>query len=125
MSFDWSEYLRLAQELLGQNVYPAGQEARQRAAASRAYFAAFCEARNRLLAEGHHLPKGYDVHKAVREQFRASSDKMRKKISQDLHRLRTDRNKADYDDHVQGLAAMAIADVQLSQAVIQKIAALP
>jgi hypothetical protein len=40
MSFDWSEYFSLAQELVGQPATPAGQEARLRSALSRAYYAA-------------------------------------------------------------------------------------
>ena len=45
MSFDWSEYLKLAQELAGQTGNPASQEARLRAAVSRAYYAVFCISR--------------------------------------------------------------------------------
>ncbi|MBC7259155.1 MAG: HEPN domain-containing protein [Chloroflexi bacterium] len=124
MSFDWSEYLRLAQELVGQDVRPAGQEARLRAAISRAYYAAFCEARNCLLAEGRHLSTGHDVHRAVREEFTKSSDKMRRQISQNLDRLRNDRNKADYDDRVRRLADTAVADIELSRSVLEGLARL-
>jgi len=41
MSFDWSEYFSLAQELVGQPATPAGQEARLRSALSRAYMLPF------------------------------------------------------------------------------------
>ncbi len=47
MSFDWSEYLNLAQELAGKATTPASQEAKLRAI-SRAYYAAFVQARNFL-----------------------------------------------------------------------------
>ena len=38
MTFDWSEYLKLAQELAGQTVSPANEEAKLRSSVSRAYY---------------------------------------------------------------------------------------
>ena len=47
MSFHWAEYLDLAYELAGVGVaHPAGAEAHQRAAISRAYYAAYKTALN-------------------------------------------------------------------------------
>ena len=37
MSFDWSQYLNVAKELAGDGTTPANQEAKLRAAISRAY----------------------------------------------------------------------------------------
>jgi len=121
MTFDWSEYLELARELIGQNVAPAGEEARLRAAVSRAYYAAFCKARNHLLAEGCHLPQDGKVHAAVHSEFRQSAEKRRKQIGLDLQRLRADRNRADYDDLVQGLKQTAKVDVTLSERVLKML----
>jgi len=45
MAFDWREYFKLSQFLQGQGV-SFTQEAAFRCAVSRAYYAAFCHARN-------------------------------------------------------------------------------
>ena len=118
--FDWAEYLALAQELVGQQVPPAGQEAHQRAAISRAYYAAFCKARNRLRdKEGHQdIPKSARAHRYVSDPFRNSSDQARNEIGAHLDRLRLDRNKADYDDSVAGIHGMAATDLILAAQVL-------
>ena len=68
MTFDWSEYLKLAQELAGQTVSPANEEAKLRSSVSRAYYAAFCKARNYLRdIEGHSIPSTPEAHRYVRE----------------------------------------------------------
>jgi len=46
MAFDWSEYLALARHLQGQESSRFSQEAALRCSISRAYYAAFCHARN-------------------------------------------------------------------------------
>lgn len=46
MGFDWKEYLILAQFLGGDSGISYSDEAARRAAVSRAYYAAFCFARN-------------------------------------------------------------------------------
>jgi len=125
MNFNWSEYLNLAQELVGQTGTPAGQEARQRSALSRAYYASFCQARNHLRdKEGHSLPGDGQVHVYVRDQFRNSSDLMRNQIGQNLNRLRIDRNMADYDDSVPCLNKKTIIDMELSQQVLSMLSKL-
>jgi uncharacterized protein (UPF0332 family) len=125
MSFDWSEYFNLAQELIGKTATPAGQEARQCSALSRAYYAAFCQARNHLRdKEGHSLPVGGQVHAYVRDQFRNSFDPTRSQIGHDLNRLRIDRNKADYDDSVPRLVTMTTRDMTLAQRVLLMLSKL-
>ncbi|MGH8060007.1 MAG: hypothetical protein ACREOH_22690 [Candidatus Entotheonellia bacterium] len=112
MSFDWGQYLTLAQELVGQDVRSAGQEARQRAAISRAYYAVFCQARNYLRdQQGRQTPVGGQVHAYVRQQFRDSPNPEHNHIGHHLNRLRIDRNKVDYEDTIAGLQLMAQADL--------------
>lgn len=119
MSFDWSEYLSLAQELTRQATTSAMPEAGLRSAASRAYYAAFCRARNHLRdKEKHLLPPGGQAHRYVQDQFKQSPDKLRNRIGHNLNRLRIDRNKADYDDHVVGLSSMTQGDLVLAEQVI-------
>jgi len=119
MGFDWWEYFKLAQDLVGPTGTAAGLEARQRSAISRAYYAAFCQSRNYLRdKEGHSVPSGGQVHAYVQEQFKDSSDALRNQIGHDLNRLRIDRNKADYNDSVQHLDRMCARDLMLAQRVL-------
>ena len=114
MSFDWSEYLTLAHELAGEVSVPSSRESKLRSAISRAYYAAFCRARNHLReTQPHGIPRGPEVHKYVQNQFLSSRDPARKKIGTNLERMRDGRNKADYDDSVPGLDE--IAEVTLTQ----------
>jgi len=125
MSFDWSEYLGLAQELAGQTVSSASQEAKLRAAISRAYYAAFCKARNHLRDHGRHvIPRGGEAHAYVRDQFRNSPDRLRSQIGHNLDRLRRHRNMVDYDDSVSGLMQMTFRDVRLTQRVLSALTTL-
>jgi len=125
MSFDWSEYLNLAQELAGQATGPSSQEAKWRSAISRAYYAAFCEARNHLRdKERHSIPRGVEIHRYVRNQFKKSPDRVRKEVGENLNRLRIDRNKADYDDTVAGLSADTKKALKLAERIISKLGSL-
>jgi uncharacterized protein (UPF0332 family) len=119
MNFEWAEYLNLAKELAGQTVSRAGQEARLRAAISRAYYAAFCKCRNHLRdKEGLHVPSGSKAHQYVRDQFKKSPNKLRKRIGYNLERLRNDRNKADYDDRVVMIDKLTNTDLTLAGKII-------
>lgn len=118
MTFDWLEYLRLAQELAGQVVSPPNQEAKLRSSVSRAYYAAFCMARNYLRdIEGYSIPLGVEAHTYVRDEFKRSSDRVRRKIGNNLDRLRIYRNEVDYDDSVTGLSSTVTMTLMLAQQV--------
>src|SRR5579859_2831912 len=81
MSFNWSEYLSLAQELTSSSGTSPIQEAHLRAAISRAYYAAFCKARNHLIdKQGYIIPGGVNVHRLVVNEFKNSSDVTRKTV---------------------------------------------
>ena len=103
MKFDWSEYFYLAKELA-----ETSEEAELRSAVSRAYYSAFCLARN-YLRDTEQDPqlspnKTYDgnVHQYVAEQFihHQSKSQTMIEIGKDLIRLRKMRNKADYEDTI-------------------------
>lgn len=122
MTFDWSEYLKLAQELAGHIASPVSQEAKLRSSVSRAYYAAFCSARNYLSdTEGRMIPSTGQAHVYVRNEFKSSSDRRRKSIGEDLNRLRVRRNKVDYEDSVRGLSSMVIMTLTLAQQVISRV----
>lgn len=125
MTFDWSQYLNLAKEFLGQPTPPANQEAKMRSAISRAYYAAFISARNYLQeTEGHSIPKTADAHKYVVQQLKQSSDVDRQNIGRNLEKLRRDRNQADYNNSVPELFKISKIAVKRSQRVISQLSNL-
>ena len=108
MSFDWSQYLDVAKELAQQAQKPPLplQEAKYRAAISRAYYSAFGKARNHLryndkIRESAPLVDSngerMNIHQYVREAFMNSSDQDRIEIGANLDRMAKNRNVADYD----------------------------
>ncbi|MGH7596122.1 MAG: hypothetical protein ACREOI_07195 [bacterium] len=122
MSFDWTEYYTLAQELIGTSTAPANTEAKMRAAISRLYYAAFCRARNYLRDhEGLAIPAGSRAHRFVRDTFRNSQDRIRQKVGDRLDKLRVHRNRADYDDAFNSLELFVRANLTWAQIVILTI----
>ena len=109
MSFNWAEYLSVAETLCGMLVSgpPAGIEAHQRAGVSRAYYAGFVLARNRLRdMDRIPIPTTGNVHQFVANQYKNNPDQRRVQIGIDLDRLRRDRNRCDYDDIVNQLPTL-------------------
>ena len=114
MSFDWEEYISLALFLHGYGGSSFTQEAAFRCATSRAYYAAFCYARNYARDQhGFSLTHRPRDHELVRNHFRSRgmSD-----IASKLDELRQWRNICDYDDtifsNIPSLVASAIAEAQ-------------
>ena len=88
MSFDWVDFLTLADALVHDPNSPGPEEASLRSAISRAYYAAFHVARNFGRDRGEFTPTetGQD-HWLVKRHFISSSDRTRQKIGLDLDRL--------------------------------------
>ncbi len=100
MSFNWPYYLDVAQELADQaaEAPPELQEAKYRAAISRAYYAVFCRARHHLNSiDGISEPEYGNIHIHVKEAFKKNPDKSRRHIGYNLDNMRQDRNAADYE----------------------------
>lgn len=96
MSFDWSTYLELADELAMRS-----EESCQRSAISRAYYAAFCSAREKLEDEGKlSRTGGGQDHIRVWNSFQTSGEKTRRRIGQFGNSLKRMRGKADYEDEI-------------------------
>jgi uncharacterized protein (UPF0332 family) len=117
MSFNWSEYLALAQELFDMSPTSAIKEADLRSAISRAYYAAFCQSRDHLIYKDRDpIPYEVNAHEYIVKRFENSSDARRQKIGQLLHHLRSTRNIADYQDvffgDLQGRAKAALAEAR-------------
>lgn len=120
MKFDWQKYLELAQELIEGDT----NEAKQRSSISRAYYAAFCYARNYLRDYLDFKPRNdKNEHQAVIKEFQKYDRKNRKmiEIGNDLSRLRLDRNKADYNDIFMSLGSKAPYALKLAKNIIDKI----
>jgi len=119
MSFPWREYRTLAEALIRARNTFAPPEARYRAAISRAYYAAYCAARNHARdSEGYMpVPTGRD-HSLVAEHYQTGASRTHHKIGQILQRLILDRHLADYDDHIGGnLRTMAQVATQEARQV--------
>lgn len=122
MTFNWADYLSLAEDLAGKTATPS-QDAKFRCSISRAYYAAFCSARNRLRGKGHQIPETAKAHLRVREVFRNRRDSLSKQTASDLDRLRKDRNDADYKDQFPGvLVSQVTVDLSLAARVIKGLA---
>ncbi len=122
MSFDWSDYLSLAESLSQHPEAPGPEEAALRAAISRAYYAAHCTARNFARSRGITLTRTGRDHQLVIDYFKESKDKGRKSIGLWLDRLRDDRNKADYDDTLTGDPRLqAQSSVAQARSVLTKL----
>jgi len=118
MSFNWLQYLGLAQQLAGKAQISATQESRLRSAISRAYYAAFILARNYLRDEESISIPERQSHKFVIEQFKNSSEEVRQTIGKNLARLRFSRNKADYNDNFERLPEETKAMLKLANKTI-------
>ena len=117
MTFDWREYLELAKELAGQVSSGYTQEAAQRSAVSRAYYAAFCWARNYAKAKlGFQPTRKSKDHSLLRDYLRRQG---RLKLASDLKKLSMWRNQCDYDNQVSNLTALVSNAMSLADKAIQ------
>lgn len=127
MSFDWKEYHQLAEHLANGGTHPLPAEAAQRSAVSRAYYAAFCHARN--YAE-RHIPPNF-VRSKKRPLAQRGNDHMelpefylkcdRRGIADPLVRLRDLRNLCDYEDDVKNLLVVVTQSLRRSRAVLDSL----
>lgn len=103
MTFDWADLLTLAKRLQEEGTRNKS-EAALRSAVSRAYFCAFCHARNFARDRQRFVPSySVDDHAAVRRHFR---DRMQAPVAAKLDNLRQWRDSCDYNDYVANLEDM-------------------
>lgn len=112
--FDWRGFLALADELSGRD-----DEASLRSAVSRAYYSAFCSARNWLQEDGAAVPKTSQAHRREWNEFEGHSDVERRRVGQLGNRLRHSRNKADYDNTVNRLEDVALNALVDAEAILE------
>jgi uncharacterized protein (UPF0332 family) len=119
MSFDWRNYLVLAKVLHGNCNTISHEEACLRAAVSRAYYAAFCTARNLACNKGSlSLSNTGQDHKLVMDHYRKDPDLDRRRVGSELKRLRDLRNLADYQNTVTDVEGSVQNAIDASQEVI-------
>lgn len=123
MSFYWPEYLELAKELIkSPNLFSSTEEARIRAAISRAYYAAFKFAFNHLRdSEKLVLPGDRNAHWFVINEFLGRPDEARKIVGSNLERLRRIRNLADYQDNLYSPKRKVEEALELAEMVLNDI----
>ncbi|TAE60432.1 MAG: HEPN domain-containing protein [Nostocales cyanobacterium] len=108
MNFNWLSYLKVAEILLQEENSSSSQEtnlslkeAKIRSSISRAYYSAFCLARNYLRdiekdSELQNLTT--NVHKYVINKLLEAENRELRELGEDLRTLRKMRNSVDYDD---------------------------
>jgi uncharacterized protein (UPF0332 family) len=122
MTFNWTDYLQLAQQLMGQDTL-VSIEAKQRTAISRAYYAAYNEART--LARQHGFRESqFDNHRSLIEHFLSEPLREWRSIGENLRRLRQQRNDADYKLRFDKLDFHARTTVALAKDLLEQIRTL-
>jgi uncharacterized protein (UPF0332 family) len=107
-----------AGESAGGNAKGYSQEAAERSAVSRAYYAAFGCARNYAQnALGFTPQAGSEDHRRLREHFRQQG---LLRLASDLNRLRAWRNACDYERQVAQLSNYVRVGIQLASTIIQE-----
>lgn len=118
MTFDWRDYLGLARALVGQASAGPFTEAVQRTAVSRAYYAAFCFARNYAKTRfGFKQTGGPQDHQKLRELFKQLG---KPQLASRLNQLRSWRNACDYEDQVSNISDMCQSAIQVADQAIQE-----
>lgn len=98
MSYDWLEFLQLAQGLSSRPDLPGPRDAALRSAVSRAYYAAYHSALEPAMEEGFDPNFMGNPHQGLQKHYRTynPNDQIRKRISSELQRLHEARIRADY-----------------------------
>jgi len=126
MGFDWSEYFALAQYLESHAATLQFREGALRSAISRAYYGAFCSARNHLRVKEKKtfVDDGW-AHSEVPDAFRSeSAGRERLRVASTLDRLKKKRAQADYDDTVPGLEGLAVRSIEESKEILAILSGL-
>jgi hypothetical protein len=117
MPLNWRDYYYLAkflERVTGWDDFSA--DAARRSCVSRAYYAAFCHARNHAMRQWKFKPSGHgEDHGALRAEYRRQR---RPEVAARLQDLVNWRTCCDYDDDVQNLPTLAKNSVQRAKEVI-------
>jgi uncharacterized protein (UPF0332 family) len=123
MSFDWSDFLTLA-DALSTTDWDGNREASLRTAISRAYYAAFGEARLRLRSVRLATRRSAAEHGEIATFYATRYGEQGAEVAAVLGRLRNRRNAADYDDdfaEVEYICNLSIEDARNLLALLDKL----
>ena len=115
MPFDWSKFLDLARRLSAETT----DEASLRSAVSRAYYAAFNTAADRMRQDGKTVPEDGTAHVEVWRYYSGANDQFSRKIGSDGSRLKTRRRDSDYDGRRTPSAGEVNESVERADSVIR------
>lgn len=112
--FDWGNYLKVAQELSTKN-----EEEYKRSAVSRAYYSAFCNARNFVIEylnkKGYPFDSKENVHLATWNAYQWTLGKQKGelgKMATEIYalgdRLKKSRHEVDYKDKLNNVSSLTI-----------------
>ncbi len=123
MRFNWREFLAFAQATATLSGVGFSVEAAQRSAVSRAYYAAFCHAREYATLQLGYSPS-YTArdHVSLRAHLRLHG---LEPIAEMLARLRIWRNRCDYTNQVANLVEMLRNALETSELVIHMLPLRP
>jgi len=124
VSFDWIEYLNLARSLVQQSTASPSEEAKERCAISRAYYAALLIARTHLAGQSPPVIPVYgdNIHQFIPDEFQKTHNRDAKKVAAYLRRMRKDRGNADYDNTIKNLSKTVTTTIKRAESVIQLLA---
>lgn len=134
--FDWSDYLKLAEELSKPCMSIDNSEARLRSAVSRAYYAAFHKAKktaenkdgilfkeikNELVSDKRGGERRRGDHEVVAEFWSRYSSHIFSDLGLNLGRLHKERVKCDYYDEVKNIDKNVIRIIEDAKEILNKI----
>jgi len=116
VSFNWSDYLALAVQL--HTVPLISQEASDRTAISRAYYAAFNLTADRLGTKGEwRRAHGPQDHKELADLVKRYGRTTKGRVGHTLERLYYNRCKADYDGDIEQPSKLAEASILMAKEI--------
>ena len=119
MSFNWLHYLDLALELSDQAASSEHRDANLRSSISRAYYATYHKSRQFLKYKwGISVPKNSNAHQQVLNEF---NKKNCGKIAENLYRMRSYRNNADYKDEYVNLKGKTHETIRRAKQVLSDL----
>ena len=117
MAFNWKEFLELSKFLQNCDEDCVSKETKLRSAISRAYFSAFCHARNYARDKEKYVPQmTAEDHKTLRQHF---IFKKRMNIANHLQDLRNWRNDCDYHDDVDNMDIMTNKSIDKASNILR------
>jgi uncharacterized protein (UPF0332 family) len=123
MSFEWSDFLTLAEALTTTD--PDGnREASLRTAISRAYYAVFGEARRRLRSVRVATRRSAAEHGEIATFYATRYGEEGAEVAATLGRLRNRRNAADYDDDFDGIEEICNLTIEDARNLLTLLATL-